>query len=69
MYTGECDVKQKVFFKYVNSKRIYEENIVLILDEDGHLTSSDEEKVEAFNAFFPQFLILMMELGLLGLQR
>ncbi|GAB0209474.1 mitochondrial enolase superfamily member 1 [Grus japonensis] len=37
---------------YVNSKRRSRENIGLILDEDGHLTNRDEEKVEAFNTFF-----------------
>ncbi|KAK4831610.1 hypothetical protein QYF61_018370 [Mycteria americana] len=44
--------KKKGFFKYVNSKRTYKENIRPILVDDGHLTNRDEEKAEAFNAFF-----------------
>ncbi|GAB0207221.1 mitochondrial enolase superfamily member 1 [Grus japonensis] len=43
---------KKGFSKYVNSKRRSKENIGPILVEDGHLTNMDEEKVEAFNAFF-----------------
>ena len=43
---------KKGFFKYINSKRRSKENIGQILDEDGHLTNRDEEKAEAFNAFF-----------------
>ncbi|KAK4810539.1 hypothetical protein QYF61_004502 [Mycteria americana] len=43
---------KKGFFKYVNSKRRSKENIGPILVEDGHLTNRDEEKAEAFNAFF-----------------
>ncbi|KAK4831434.1 hypothetical protein QYF61_017565 [Mycteria americana] len=43
---------KKGFFKYINSKRRAKENIGLILVEDGNLTNRDEEKPEAFNAFF-----------------
>ena len=52
--TGQCCVRQQegLFLKYVNSKRRSKENIGLILVEDGHLTNRDEEKAEAFNAFF-----------------
>lgn len=45
-----CQTAKKVFFKYVNKKRRPKENIGLILVEDGHLTSRNEEKAEAFNA-------------------
>ncbi|KAK4826952.1 hypothetical protein QYF61_012801 [Mycteria americana] len=44
--------KKKAFFQYVDSKRRSKENTGLILVEDGHLTNRDEEKGEAFNAFF-----------------
>ncbi|KAK4810454.1 LOW QUALITY PROTEIN: hypothetical protein QYF61_004234 [Mycteria americana] len=37
---------------YINSKRRSKGNIRPILVEDGHLTNRDEEKAEAFNAFF-----------------
>ncbi|KAK4810495.1 hypothetical protein QYF61_004275 [Mycteria americana] len=52
--TGQCCVRQqeRIFFKYVNSKRRSKENIGLILVEDGHLNNRDEEKAEAFNAFY-----------------
>lgn len=51
--------------KHVNSKWMSKENVVLTLDD--HLTSRDEEKAEAFNAFFqPQFLVSVMDLGLPG---
>ncbi|KAK4810867.1 hypothetical protein QYF61_008839 [Mycteria americana] len=43
---------KKGFFKYVNSKRRSKENIGPILVKDGHLTNRDEEKAEAFDAFF-----------------
>ena len=43
---------KKCFLKYVNSKRRSKENIGPILVEDGHLTSRDEEKAEAFNSIF-----------------
>ncbi|KAK4811155.1 hypothetical protein QYF61_019786 [Mycteria americana] len=43
---------KKGFLKYVKSKRRSKENIGPILVEDGHLTNRDEEKAEAFNAFF-----------------
>ncbi|KAK4827625.1 hypothetical protein QYF61_019835 [Mycteria americana] len=43
---------KKGFLKYVNSKRRSKENIGPILVEDGHLINRDEEKPEAFNAFF-----------------
>ncbi|GAB0195083.1 mitochondrial enolase superfamily member 1 [Grus japonensis] len=43
---------KKGFFKYINSKRRSKENIEPILVEDGHLTNRDEEKAEAFNAYF-----------------
>jgi len=46
---------KKGFSKYINSKRRSKENIGLILVEDGHLTNGDEEKAEAFNAFFAPF--------------
>ena len=40
------------FFKCVHSKRRSKENIGPILVEDGPLTTRDEEKAEAFKAFF-----------------
>ncbi len=43
---------KKGFLKYVNGKRKSKENIGAILVEDGHLINRDEEKAEAFNAFF-----------------
>ncbi|GAB0189105.1 mitochondrial enolase superfamily member 1 [Grus japonensis] len=43
---------KKGSFKYINSKRRSKKNIGPILFEDGHLTNRDEEKAEAFNAFF-----------------
>ncbi|KAK4816177.1 LOW QUALITY PROTEIN: hypothetical protein QYF61_012467 [Mycteria americana] len=43
----------KGFLKLFNSKRRSEENIGLILDEDGHLANRDAEKAEAFSAVFP----------------
>ena len=49
---GVVSGNKKGFFRYVNSKRRSKENIGPILVEDGHLTNRDEEKVEAFNAFF-----------------
>jgi len=52
---------KKGFFKYVNSKRRSKENNGLILDEDDYLTCRDEEKVETFNAFLPQSLILVID--------
>lgn len=42
---------KKGLFKDVNRKR-RSKNIGLTVDADGHLTSEDEEKVEATNAFF-----------------
>ncbi|KAK4815141.1 hypothetical protein QYF61_017582 [Mycteria americana] len=42
---------KKGIFKYVNSKR-RSKNIGPIFVEDGHLTNRNEEKAEAFNAFF-----------------
>lgn len=51
---------KKGLLKDVNRKR-RSKNIGLTVDADGHLTSEDEEKVEATNAFFfflPQFLIV-----------
>lgn len=41
---------KKVFFKYVNSKRLSKENIGPVLVADG--LTKDEEKVEEFNVFF-----------------
>ena len=38
----------------------------MILVASGHLTSKEEEKVEVFNAFLPQYLIVMAVLGLTG---
>lgn len=46
---------EKDLFKYVNRNRRSMENIRLILEEDGHLTSKDEKKAETFNAFFALF--------------
>ena len=46
---------KKGFLKYVNSKRRSKENIAPIFVEDGRLTDSDEEKAEAFKAFFASF--------------
>ena len=46
---------KKGFLKYVNSKRRSKENLGLIFVEDGRLTNSDEEKAEAFKAFFASF--------------
>jgi len=43
---------KKVFFKYIHSNRRSKENIGPVLVEDGNLTNGDEEKAEAFNAFF-----------------
>lgn len=63
MVTVESDNKT-CFFNYVNSKRSSKENIGLILGLDGHITSKEEKTVEAFNAFSPQFLRVMTDLGL-----
>lgn len=46
-------------FKCSNCKRRSKENTGLILDAHSHLTSKDEEKVEAFSVFLPQFAIVM----------
>lgn len=40
----------KSFLEYVTKKRRPKESNGLILVEDGHLTSRNEEKAEAFNA-------------------
>lgn len=51
--TGQCFFSYKEgFLMYVNSKKKSKENTGLIRVEGGHLTNKDEEKVEAFNAFF-----------------
>lgn len=42
----------KKLFKYVISKKRSKENIGLIVDEDGQLSSRDEQKTEVFNVFF-----------------
>lgn len=42
----------KGFSKCVNSKRQSKQNIGLVLIKDSHLTSTDEEQVGSFNAFF-----------------
>lgn len=58
---------KKWFFKYVNSKRSSKESIGVILVASGHLTSKEEEKAEAFNALYSQFLTVITDLQLLGL--
>lgn len=45
----------KVFFKYVDSKRWSKENIASVLVEDDHLTNRDEGKTEAFCVGFASF--------------
>lgn len=50
--TGQCCATQLGDFKkYVNNKRRCEENIGPILVGNGHLTSRNDGKVEAFSAF------------------
>lgn len=43
---------KKSFFKYVNSKKRYRENIGLVLIEDGHLTDRNRKAAESVKAFF-----------------
>jgi len=47
-----CEEQQKGLFKYVNSKRRIRNNIGLLLDEIGHLTNREVDKMKTFNAFF-----------------
>lgn len=42
--------KNNIFFKYINGKKQFRNDITLFQDEDGHLTNRDKAKV--FNAFF-----------------
>jgi len=43
---------QKDFLKYVNRERRTKDNIILLLDEDGHLPNRDADKADIYNAFF-----------------
>ena len=43
---------KKGFFKYANSKRGFKHTAGLIADENGCLTSMDEEEAEAFSDIF-----------------
>ena len=48
---------KKCFYKYFNSKRKTRESLHALLDAGGNMVTSDEEKAEVLNAFFPQSLI------------
>ena len=43
---------KKCFYKYVNSKKNPKENIFPLMDREGNVATSDEEKAEVLNAFF-----------------
>lgn len=53
-------------FKNVNSKRRTRDNIGLLLDEDGHLTSRDIDKAEHLMPFALLSSIPMMGLATSG---
>lgn len=60
-------VYKQGIFKYVSSKRNSKENCGLILDVDRQLASMGEEIQRHLMTFFlPQFLIVMIEFGMLG---
>lgn len=39
-------------YKYINNKKKAKENLQLLTDAVGNITTKDEEKTEIFNAFF-----------------
>lgn len=43
---------KKGLFKHINGKKRSKENIGLTFEVNGHLTRKDDEKADAFNAFF-----------------
>ncbi|KAJ7405743.1 hypothetical protein WISP_138422 [Willisornis vidua] len=45
-------VNENSFFKYINGSRQHRNIIGPLQEEDGHLTNSDRDKAEVFNAFF-----------------
>lgn len=45
------DIK-KCFFKFINNKRKFRENLCLLLNGAGTLLTEDTEKAELVNAFF-----------------
>lgn len=47
-----------------NSKKRSKENTGVVVDASGHIRSKDEKKAKSFNAFLPQYLIVMTNLGL-----
>ena len=42
----------KLFYKYINSKRRTRENFHSLQDEAANVTTEDKEKAEVLNAFF-----------------
>lgn len=48
------DIKhiKKRFFKFINNKRKFRENLCLLLNGAGTLLTEDTEKAELVNAFF-----------------
>ncbi|KAK4822131.1 hypothetical protein QYF61_010254 [Mycteria americana] len=43
---------KKVFYRYINQKRKVKESVPPLMDENGDLVSTDEEKAEVLNNFF-----------------
>lgn len=48
---------QKNFLKYVNKERRTKDNIILLLDEDGHLANRDTCKAEMYNSLSSTLMV------------
>lgn len=59
-----CQTTKMAFSSNINSKKRSKENIRMIFGVDCHLITKEEEKAEALIAFLPQYLTMVMDVGL-----
>ena len=50
--TGDTRNNKKGFYRYVNQKRKVKESIPTLMNKNGGLVSTDEEKAEVLNNLF-----------------
>lgn len=54
---------KKYFFKYINGKKQFRNNIAPFQNEGNHLTNRDKDKAKVFNAFLASVFKWMMDLS------
>ena len=59
-----CQTTKMAFSSNINSKKRSKENIRMIFGVDCHLITKEEEKAEALIDFLPQYLTMVMDVGL-----